>query len=199
MKRAVCVVLALILALSACSTAPSAEPAIGENPVQTRKPMDIHADWIYFHSPEHALDWTDIAFTGKVIGISSKEMNLFADPPKKPDGTILGGALYTIYEVEIDQIYYGEWDKKTIYVASQGGVIDGIEYVWEGAAPVEYQCSYLFLVHTKPSLLGYEEVIPLTPFQAVFELEPEVRGQSAEKSANNPVTYEGLMKVLEKS
>ena len=192
MKKLFAFILLSLLAVivSACNSKSS--PA-GSDPVHTRIPLDNYGDWIGYRTSEQALARADLVFTGKVIGITSKEMNTAINPPVNPDGTLYGTTLYTIYEVEIDEVLYGEWDEPTVAVASEGGLVDGVLYHYEDAVPIEYLKSYMFMTRSpKPYFPELEEVFLSNPFQWVMPLDAKSLAQNAEL----PVNYEGVLAAI---
>ncbi|MCL2031534.1 MAG: hypothetical protein FWG93_08325 [Oscillospiraceae bacterium] len=215
MKKSILLALILLLC-AACAAQPSPE---AENPVQTKVPMNMHVSEINY-TLDMVRDRVPLVFTGKVIGTSTKRMNSegeFVDDldmsyreafehvdwdnirpeiaEKILDNALLGTMLHTLYEVEVGRVYKGEWDRPTVTIAHQGGILNGVQYVQSNAAPIDHGHSYLFLGHyPRPNM--DPEIIGLISYpQAAFDLDPDVRAKYTHNSGE--LTYESIMALFE--
>lgn len=202
MKRTFLILLlALSLILSACAVAPEnagKEPSAGAP--ATDAPVNeeifyssIRADWEYYADADALTERADAVFLGRVIGVDFAVLSTANGMPA--DETTESKSLYTLYALEIDEVYKGDVSQITHFKVDGGlmgvkekeqvsllrshGLIDKtatIPIMEKGLTDIEIGESYLFAMDASlnPTLLNVlnmeQSIYPLsTPTQGIGE------------------------------
>lgn len=137
-----------------------------------KEPKDIaylHVDYPQYDHAEDIVNASDLVFTGKVVDIRYESLNIANKEENDLTGYNEESPLipYTIYTIQIKQVYKGKMKGNKIEVKRLGGKSDGVNYLLDEYTPIEEGDSYLFLVATYPS--GYPSLVNAT--QGVYSLE----------------------------
>lgn len=136
----------------------------------------LSADYPKYDSLENLVDRADTIIRGKIIDWSDSELNISQDIDSDDEYLNPGGEKdnstipYTVYTVEIEEIYKGNIkEKETIQVKQLGGTIGNVEYVLEDAARADFEKekNYLFFLETYPD----SPASLLNPLQSSYELD----------------------------
>lgn len=141
-----------------------------QNSNDFKKIAILHRDYPVYKNASQLVKKADLVFTGKVKSKKNELLDI-RDYQNEKDPTT--GAEdetellpYTIYEVEIEELYKGNYDESSIKVKVLGGNMNGTIYEMEDAMPIEIGGEYLFNVST------YEdsEATLLNMTQAIYDL-----------------------------
>lgn len=146
-----------------------------KNNLSTEK-VTLSADYPKYDSLENLVDRADTIIQGKIIDSTYSELNITQDVDSDDEYLNPGGEKddstfpYTIYTVEISEVYKGNLKaKETIQIKQLGGVIGNVEYVLEEPSNInlDKNKNFLFFLETysnSPASL-------LNPLQATYELD----------------------------
>ncbi|GAA1458779.1 hypothetical protein NE857_27600 [Nocardiopsis exhalans] len=136
----------LALALSACAAPDTPETADG---VANDSVVVYHADYPVYDTPEELLSSADLVVEGVITASSVREIDILLPPEEGlgPDADPAPGAadteeevllVFTVHEVEVTSVLSGDADVgQSIEIKQLGGVLDGVEYVEEGAIALD--------------------------------------------------------------
>lgn len=154
----------------------------------------IQLDYKEYDSAQELVDKADCIFTGTVKKVTYENIDsrtgTSPDPSTGLDETIQPFLMpYTIFEIEVSEVYKGKKEEKTIYIKQVGGIFDSMVYELEGASDIREGNKYLFAVET------YENSYPslLNPDQAVFNLDTETEG-----TEHRGITYSQILEAVSK-
>lgn len=134
----------------------------------------ISADYPDFDTLENLVDKADTIIKGKIIDFTYSELEItqgvnsddeYLNPGGEIDGSITP---YTVYSIQIEKAYRGDYDENdVIEVKQSGGIFGNVEYVLEDSidAKLEKEHKYVFFLETyadSPASL-------LNPSQASYE------------------------------
>lgn len=124
----------------------------------------IHADYPHYDDAKELTDTADLVFSGKVIGISYEMIDIRTDDGPDPVTGYDGEAImpYTIFEIEIDEIFKGSWSDSVIHIQRLGGHDGDITYELADAPEIVKDESYLFIANEfedYPSLVNIHQSV----------------------------------------
>ena len=200
MKKIALCALSIVFAilLCGCTQAFSNVSNGSTSEIQKTKITYIYEDWPYYSSVESLVDYADNVFEGEVINISFAVLDACTGKSDNIKDKDADPFLYTIYEVEITNLYKGE-NTSNAYIKVAGGVPEYKEdeqlkvmrnsgildehigiIVVEDAAPLNIGDTYFFF--TKNGKTKYQNVVNNIQFAYNSE-EPE---------ASTEFTYENI-------
>lgn len=185
-KRHLIMFLLVALSLILCACGNKDSVAINDGLVTS-----IHAEYPIYDTAKEIVDSAELIFSGTVKNISYTVLDVRT---QKGIDSSTGlnestGIPYSLYEIEIQKVYKGNEESKTITIKRPGGQYDGREYNLEDATLISQGESYLFLAKTfansYPSLLNVS--------QASYDL----NGQEKLSIEENTITLSQILEVLE--
>ena len=111
-KKALCAFLICCL-LTGCN-APSIAGGSAGNPT-------YHADWPYYNDVSSLVECADCVFEGKITNIDFAVIDIYTGDVVTEPSQDGGLYLYTIYEIEVQNVYMGDYSE-TKYIAVMGGI-----------------------------------------------------------------------------
>jgi len=106
----------------------------------------IHADYPEYDTAQSLVDAADLVFVGQVESVTNQMLDVKTEAGKDSmTGLAVADSIpYTIYEIEVVTVYKGNITGTTISLKRPGGILDGNEYILEGATVVTLGNTYLF-------------------------------------------------------
>lgn len=148
------------------------------------------ADYPMYDTAQNLVDAADLVFTGKVENIRYEMLDIKMESgPDSMTGLEEASKVpYTIFEINVSNVYKGNTTDETIYLKRPGGNFDTIVYELEGATPINQGEEYLFVAQTfenfYPSLVNVD--------QAVYDL-----NAPAVLSKDNTITLSQILSLFE--
>lgn len=145
-----------------------------------------------YDSAEEIVEKADLIFSGTVKNISFSFLDIRSEAGtdsqtglSEPSEEIP----YTLYEIEITNLYKGEAKESVVTLRCMGGIWEDTEYILEGKPEIAEGETYLFLAAT------YENAYPtlLNLDQSIYHLD-EVGDGTVE---NGNITLPQILEVLE--
>ncbi|MDR3305395.1 MAG: hypothetical protein LBS85_05160 [Clostridiales Family XIII bacterium] len=171
------VIFCLAIGVSAC--APAATDTEGG------ETADAAGDYPYYSGAGQLTGKADLIFTGTVSDVGYEDLDVSSG--------LDASMPYTIYDIQIEEVYKGAAEGKSIKIKQLGGGADGAgprsevrTVISEEIADIERGHAYLFLVET------YENVYPslLNPTQGCFDLE------NSETEKQDGISRKDIMEAL---
>lgn len=134
-----------------------------QNNSNHNKIVTFHEDYPVYEDASQLVKKADLVFTGKVKSKKNEWLDIRDYQNEKDETELLP---YTIYEVEIEELYKGNYDESSIKVKVLGGNMNGTIYEMEDAMPIEIGEEYLFNVSTYKD----SEATLLNMTQAIYDL-----------------------------
>lgn len=141
---------------------------------KTMEKVTISADYPKYDTLENLVDRADTIVKGKIIDFTYSNLNITQEVDSDNEYLNPGGEIdhsttpYTVYTIEIEKAYKGDYaENDVIEIKQLGGIIGNIEYVLEDNidAKLEKEHKYVFFLETytdSPASL-------LNPLQASYE------------------------------
>jgi hypothetical protein len=150
----------------------------------------IHADYPEYDTAGSLVEAVDLVFSGEVKSVSYELLDVRSeDGADSMTGFAGAGSIpYTIFEIEVSDVYKGDVPGTTVYLKRPGGTLDTGEYVLEGAAAVTVGRNYLFAAQT------YEDTYPsfANATQSAYDLDA-----SATESADGGIALSEILALFE--
>ena len=151
----------------------------------------IHAEYPVYDTAKELIDASNLVFSGRVKEIRYESLNTKTETgPDSSTGLEAASAIpYTIFEIEVDQVYKGEANDEIISIKRPGGESDGVFYKLDGASEIEILEDYLFITE------AYEKSYPslLNASQASYKLS----NQSSDEEENKAIPLSDIMEYLD--
>lgn len=185
-----------LIAIMVCSVVVITGAIITTKTTEPMKKIVISADYPKYDTLESLIDRADTIVKGKIIDFKYSELNITQevntdDEYLNPDGEIDDSTTpYTIYMIEIEKTYKGEYTENDVIEVKQlGGISGNVEYILEESIDpkLEKEHNYVFFLETysdSPASL-------LNPLQASYEYDENdniinsVYGKSNEQNKIN--------------
>lgn len=180
----------VIISLTSCSE----NTDLTENDENDSYVTTAQFDYPEYDTAESLVNSADLIFSGTVENISYEEIDVRAD---QETNSISGSSAsdrmpYTIYTINVTQIYKGETEEDTISIKVPGGEISenlSVTEVSENVPSIVQGRAYLFLTETYEN--SYPSLINMT--QAVYEL----NAAETHNKAANTITSSQIIEILE--
>lgn len=176
-----CILLLSIIFVGCSSTTLNNHETYDENIEEsftiTEKKVYIgHADYPRFDSAEDLYNSADWIVQGKIIDQRVEVMSLRITDNSEEDDEVLNPGVdiedekdvVTIHTVEIETVYKGELQKRTIEVMQLGGETNDAIYRFEGAP--EFQIDNSYLLFLSKSIIVENAAWLLNDLQATYEV-----------------------------
>lgn len=150
----------------------------------------ISADYPVYDEAQALVDTADLIFSGNVLSTSSELIDVRPEEERKSSDE-KQELPYTIYEIQVGEVYKGNVAGDTIHIKVLGGEVGDTEYVPADTANILVGETYLFLTKT------YTDTYPslLNTHQGSFHMNaPEVVDETEE----GVITLSDILEVLEK-
>ncbi len=153
------------------------------NTTVATKKIVISADYPKYDNLDALIDKADTVVDGKIINTTYTELNISQEITSNDEFLNTGGEfdnskfVYTVFDVEVKNVYKGNIaENDIIQIKQPGGIIGNTEYVFEDGIDTNLQeeNSYIFFIETyanSPASL-------LNPIQGSYELEVNPRSRS---------------------
>lgn len=104
-------------------------------------------DYPMYDSAQELVDAADLVFAGEVKNITYEMLDIRTENGTDPVTGLEGDVSlpYTIFEIEVSEVYKGEIADHTIYLKRPGGNFDSVQYKLEDASDIKIGNRYLFL------------------------------------------------------
>ena len=151
----------------------------------------IHAEYPIYDTAKEIVDSAELIFSGTVKNISYAVMDVRTGEGIDSSTGLneRTGIPYSLYEIEIQKVYKGNEESKTITIKRPGGQYDGREDNLEDATVISQGESYLFL--TKTFANSYPSLLNVS--QASYDL----NGKEKLSIEENTITLSQILEVLE--
>lgn len=161
MKKLLGVLFMLSVLVSGCNNASQPENTQTtkvEETTQEEQIVRISLDMPYYENAEGLIERNDLALTGKVVKIEEKILDEIG---LDEDGNVIHREArpYTVYTVQVNQVYKGEYSEELIKIRRLGGTTDHKLYVLDEEVNIESDLEYLFILKTYEDFTQ-EEVYP---------------------------------------
>lgn len=188
MKKRAFILIGILFSLvlmSACNS--NLNTAANENEVAV-----IQAEYPVYDTAEEIVNASDLVFSGTVTEIDYESLNVKSETGADPEtGLVEASEIpYTIFNINIEQVYKGNVESDSLSIKRPGGKMDGQVFAIEDASTIEVGETYLFLTQT------YENTYPslLNVTQASFDMnKPEVLNSGQE---NEGITLSEVLEYL---
>ena len=120
----------------------------------------MQGEYPVYDTAEEIVSASDLVFSGTVTEIKYESLNVKSEngADSKTGLAETSEVPYTIFVINIEQVYKGSVDSDSISIKRPGGKMDGYEYVLEDASAIDIGETYLFITETYensyPSLLN---------------------------------------------
>lgn len=163
-----------IITILVCSVAVISGIFFATRNTETMEKVIISADYPNYETLENLVDRADTIIKGKIIDFTYSELDITQEVNSDDEYLNPGGEIddsttpYTIYTIEIEKAYRGDYaENDVIEVKQPGGILGNVEYVLEDSidAKLEKEHKYVFFLETyadSPASL-------LNPSQASYE------------------------------
>jgi len=139
------------------------------------KEVHIYTEYPFYDTVEKAKDAASVIIEGKIVSSETVALNPTEtltneqkkDPKLNPGGeTVSTSFPYTIYTVEINQVYKGDVTVgNTIEMKQPGGVMDHVRYAAEDEAQIEIGSTYILFLETYAS----SPASLINPIEGIYE------------------------------
>lgn len=195
--QALCIVTSVVL-LGCNSNTKSSVSSTQKNISSENTTIEVFADYPYYDSAEDLVDAANLILCGKVTKISKESIDISSKPISDSEDTGSQDACiytYLVYDVDISNIYKGEYSEDTIKVKQ----LDTID-----AADIVENSDYLFTLQTYPdcypSLLNVEQsVFKLNKAKSDGNKKKSVKFKKVETDSTSAkqITLDEVMNVLD--
>ena len=139
------------------------------------KDVILNSDYPYYGTLEKAKEAADVIIEGKILSEKTAALDYAEtltdeqenDPQMNPGGETDSVRIpYTIYTVEIEQVYKGNvLAGESLEVKQVGGIADNIHYTEEDAADIEIGSTYIMFLVTYPD----SPASLINPIEGIYE------------------------------
>lgn len=114
----------------------------------------MHAEYPEYDTAQDLVEASDLVFSGTVREIDYQMIDVSSDI-EQDNAELMP---YTLYTIDVENVYKGNIDAPSIIIKRLGGSFAGNEYLVEGSSEIAEGGDYLFLTetyeNTYPSLLN---------------------------------------------
>ena len=107
--------------------------------------VEIHADYPVYETAKDLVDVSDLIISGRILDRRYELLDVSVDQGNDSGIQLIP---YTIYEIQILNVYKGKTEDDTIYIKCVGGINDDVMYLTEINEKIKIGGDYLLLLKT---------------------------------------------------
>ena len=121
------------------------------------------ADYPFYATAQELVEAADLIFSGSVESVTCEVLDVRTESgtDSLTGSSEAQGILYTLYEINVSEVYKGTFEGDTLTVKCPGGEVDGSLHMSDGTSTISQGGTYLFLTatyeNTYPSLLNADQ------------------------------------------